>query len=41
MNTIMLYAVTLRIISTFGDIAAFLIGMLLEQVWKRQKQKSA
>ena len=41
MNTIMLYAVTLRIISTFGDIAAFLIGMLLEQVWKRQKQKNA
>ena len=36
-----LYAVTLRIISTFGDIAAFLIGMLLEQVWKRQKQKNA
>lgn len=37
-NTIMLYAVTMRLISTFGDIAAFLVGLLLDRIWKRQRQ---
>ncbi len=36
-NTIMLYAVTMRLISTFGDIAAFLVGLLLDRIWKRQR----
>lgn len=31
-NTIMLYAVTMRIISTFGDVLAFLIGLLFERI---------
>ncbi len=35
-NTIMLYAVTMRLISTFGDIAAFLAGLLLDRIWKQQ-----
>lgn len=34
-DTIMLYAVTMRLISTFGDIAAFLVGLLLDRIWKR------
>jgi len=36
-NTIMLYAVTMRIISTFGDVLAFFLGWLLHLIWKRQK----
>lgn len=36
-DTIMLYAVTMRLISTFGDIAAFLVGLLLDRIWKRQR----
>lgn len=35
-DTIMLYAVTMRLISTFGDIAAFLVGLLLDRIWKLQ-----
>ena len=35
-NTIMLYAVTMRIISTFGDVLAFFLGWLLHLIWKRQ-----
>lgn len=36
-DTIMLYAVTMRLVSTFGDIAAFLVGLLLDRIWKRQR----
>ena len=36
-DTIMLYAVIMRLISTFGDIAAFLVGLLLDRIWKRQR----
>lgn len=36
-DTIMLYAVTMRLISTFGDIVAFLVGLLLDRIWKRQR----
>ena len=36
-DTIMLYAVTMRLISTFGDIVAFLVGLLLDHIWKRQR----
>lgn len=36
-DTIMLYAVTMRIISTFGDIVAFFIGMICEAVMKRRQ----
>ena len=36
-NTIMLYAVTMRIISTFSDVLAFFLGWLLHLIWKRQK----
>ena len=36
-NTIMLYAVTMRIISTFGDVLAFFLGWLLHLIWKLQK----
>lgn len=34
-DTIMLYAVTMRIISTFGDVVAFLAGLILDRIWKR------
>ena len=33
----MLYAVTMRIISTFGDVLAFFLGWLFHLIWKRQK----
>ena len=35
-ETIMLYAVTMRIISTLGDVVAFLVGLICEQIWKRK-----
>lgn len=35
-DTIMLYAVTMRIVSTLGDVVAFLIGLFCEWLWKRQ-----
>lgn len=35
-DTIMLYAVTMRIISTFGDVVAFLAGLALERIWKKK-----
>lgn len=38
-ETIVLYAVIMRIISTFGDVLAFLIGLLLE--WRFQHTQKA
>ncbi len=36
-DTIMLYAVTMRIISTFGDILAFFLGIIFKAVTKRRR----
>lgn len=39
-DTIMLYAVTMRIISTFGDVLAFFIGIFFERIKKKNNTVS-
>lgn len=40
-ETIVLYAVIMRIISTFGDVLAFLIGLLLEWRFKHTQKATS